>query len=146
MGLGRLVLVGCALWAIYSLIRVWRESAGAPKPASTLVWATTITWTLLLNVYVPIYDSILIVISAIATAGTLKAVSERYYPWFTLLWVLTLATSWITIAVAAATGVQIATLMFIALGVLQLAAARQAVHGAALQPALGRVTQPEVAG
>jgi hypothetical protein len=146
IGLGRMVLLGCTLWAIYSLIRVWWDSTGIRKPASTLVWAATITWTLLLNVYVPIYDSILVVISAIATAGVLKAVSQRYYTWFTVLWVLTLASSWITIAVAAATGVQITTLMFTALGALQLAAVRRALRASCAPPVLGRLTLADIAG
>jgi hypothetical protein len=130
-GLGRMVLVGCVLWAAFSLIRAWWESNGARKPASTLVWATTITWTLVLNVYVPIYDSILVVISAIATAGVLKAVSGRYYRCFTVLWVLILGSSWITVTVAETAGVQVITLMLTALGALQLAGARRAIQACA---------------
>jgi hypothetical protein len=118
-------LGGCALWAAFCLVQVWRRSAGVGKPASTLVWAATLTWTLLLNIYAPIYDSILVVLSVVATAGVLKAVSGRYYRWFTVLWLLILGSSWITTGIAEATGIQIISLLLTALGVLQLAAARR---------------------
>jgi hypothetical protein len=144
--LGRIVLVSCALWAAFSLIRFWRRSTGARKPASTLVWATTVTWTLVLNVYVPIYDSMLFIIGAIATAGVLKAVSERHYRWFTVLWILTLGSSWITVTVAEASRVQIITFMFTALGALQLAAARQTFGPERPSLFTGSKLAPDVAG
>ena len=69
--------LGCvALW----LIGTWWRSAGAAKPARTLVWAATLTWTLVLNVYVPIYDCILIVLTVITTAGVLKEIPESRIP------------------------------------------------------------------
>ncbi len=143
---GQMVLLGCACWAAFSLAQIWWRSAGSRRPASTLVWATTLTWTLILNVYVPIYDSILIVLSAVATAGVLKDVSERYYKWFTVLWVLILGSSWITVRVADATGIQIVTLLFAVLGVLQLAATRKALHPGASGPVHGKEAQVGVVG
>jgi len=63
------------------------ELAGCGKPAQILVWAATLTWTLVLNLYVPIYDSVLVVLSVIATAGVVKHFPEkRFYRWLMVLW------------------------------------------------------------
>ncbi len=77
---GRVVFIGFAGWAAVSLLRVWERSGGARKPASTLMWATTLTWTLVLNVYVPLYDLILVVISLVATFAALKDLSGQPIP------------------------------------------------------------------
>jgi hypothetical protein len=113
-----LACIGCAaLW----LIRTWWRSAGAVRPASTIVWTATLTWTLVLNVYVPIYDCILIVLVVITTAGVLmKIPGKPYSRCFGVVWFLILACSWITIDVAEKTGFQIITPLLAALGILQL--------------------------
>ena len=126
--LGRIAFLACAGAAGFVLFRGWRNSVGAGKPEQRLVWATTLTWTLVLNVYVPIYDSILIVLSLVATSVVLKdfpmvALSRR----FTLLWLLILACSWITVPAAQASGVQIMTILLAILGTLQLAALKPAI-------------------
>lgn len=54
-----------------NLIRVWRRSADSGRTTNALPWVTTLTWTLVLKVYVPIDDFILVVRSVIATAGVL---------------------------------------------------------------------------
>lgn len=123
-GLAIAFVVAC--WALISLLTIWWKSPRMGRPARSLVWATTLTWTLLLNVYVPIYDSILIVLALIVTAGSLQHIGERTMQrWFTVNWVLILAGSWFTVAVAGATGVQLLTLLFVAFGVLQFAALRK---------------------
>jgi hypothetical protein len=83
-----------------------------------------------LNVYVPIYDSILVALSVVATAGVLRGLSEkRLGLWFTILWVLILACSWITVGIAESTGLQIITVLITALGILQIAALRKVFKG-----------------
>ncbi len=67
--LGIAATLGCACWAAFSLFRAWWKYADAGKTATTLLWATTLTWTFVLNIYVPIYDSVIAVIGAIATAA-----------------------------------------------------------------------------
>jgi len=123
LGLG--MLVAYAVWAALWLVRVWWKSAGAGKPVGTLVWATTVTWTLLLNVYSPIYESIFVVLGIVVTAAFLKNLPQgRLQRWFTPLWLLIFACSWITKDLAQDWGFQILTVSLAALGMLQLAVLR----------------------
>ncbi len=109
--------------AVAFLLRVWWQSPRHGKPFNALVWAVTITWTLLLNVYVPMYDSILIVLALIVTAAALRQIPlSRIHRAFTLLWILILAGSWFSGWLDGRTGVQLLTLLFAALGVLQFSA------------------------
>jgi hypothetical protein len=123
--IGLAIIYGYACWAALSLLRLWWTSGRAGKAARGLLWATTITWTLLLNAYVPRHDSILCVLAVVITAGILKDSPARtLYGWFTVLWLLILASSWITDDFAAAHGIQIITLLIAALGMLQFSAWR----------------------
>ncbi len=138
--LGLAVLSGLACVAALSLFRVWWKSTGAGEAARTLAWAATLTWTLLLNVYVPIYDAILVVPSIVATAGVLKACPKGgLHRWFTFVWLLIFACSWVTVGVAEATGLQIMTVLLAGLGTLQLTAFYQIV--ASRQPLAGRLAR-----
>ncbi|MFZ0745185.1 MAG: glycosyltransferase family 87 protein [Terracidiphilus sp.] len=116
------LLLGIACWAVISLFRAWWRSPQSSKPFNSVLWAATITWTLLLNVYVPVYDSILIVLAIIVTAGALKQLPNGpIHRWFTAIWVAILASSWFTVALAAATGVQVLTLLIASFGTLEFA-------------------------
>jgi hypothetical protein len=122
-GPGLAILCASAGAAALSLIWFWWKAPRYGKPFHALLWATTITWTLLLNVYVPIYDSTLVVLSLIVTAGVLKRIPQGpIHRAFTLLWILILTGSWFTVILAGLTGVQLLTLLFAALGVLQFLA------------------------
>jgi Glycosyltransferase family 87 len=104
-----------------SLWRAWRKAAGAGGPASTLVWAATITWTLILNIYTPIYDCVFVVLAVIATAGVLKDLPDKHLQRrFTLLWLLILASSWVTLDLARDHGFQIISVCLALLGIQQL--------------------------
>jgi hypothetical protein len=123
---GLAIIFGSAFCAILCLLWMGWKSQRLGRPFNSLLWAATLTWTLLLNVYVPIYDSILIVLSVIVTAGALSYLpSKPIHRWFTLIWVLILAGSWFSVGLAAATGVQLLTLLFVGLGILQLTALRK---------------------
>ena len=119
---GLAATLGFAAGATFLLVRAWWKSRGCGKPATTLVWAATLTWTLILNLYVPMHDSMLIVLSIVATAAALKSLptESKLRGQFTVLWILILACSWITIPVAQAKGFQVLTLLFASLGILQL--------------------------
>jgi hypothetical protein len=122
------ILLGCALWAALRLVRAWWSSAGAGQPGNRLAWAATLTWTLLLNVYVPIYDSILVVLSVLITAGVLKDVpQEPLRRRLSILWPVIFAAAWVTVRAAAAWHIQILTVLLAALGVLQLRMLRATV-------------------
>ncbi len=120
-GLAILVLAVAA--AALFLFRAWWQSPRRGKPFNALVWAATITWTLLLNVYVPMYDSILIVLALIVTAAALRQIPpSRMNRAFPLLWIFILAASWFSGWLDGRTSVQLLTLLFAALGVLQFSA------------------------
>jgi len=55
------------------------ESAVAGKTARILIWATTLTWTLLLNLYVRWKILLLVVLSVIVTAGVLRHFPEKRF-------------------------------------------------------------------
>jgi hypothetical protein len=121
--IGLAILFVSAAAAALTLIWFWFRAARIGEPARPLLWATTITWTMLLNLYVPIYDSTLVVLSLIVTAGALKQIrAGLIHRNFKILWLLILAGSWFTVPVASATGIQLLTLLFTALGILQFAA------------------------
>jgi hypothetical protein len=121
--LGGAAILGCACWAAFSLFRAWWKYADAGKAARTLLWAATLTWTFVLNIYVPIYDAILPVIGVIATAAVLQGFPDtRLRRQFTVLVVLIVLASWVTGPVAQATGFQMFTVLFALLGTVQLIA------------------------
>jgi hypothetical protein len=124
--LGRALLLACVGCAAWALVRIWWNARHAGKPANTLLWAATLTWTLVLNTYVGLWDSTPIVLSLIATAAVLKQFpNSALGRWFTSLWVLILACSYLTTTVADHAGIQILTILFATLGTLQLAALRR---------------------
>ncbi len=101
----------------------WARSRPGTREAS-LLWAATLAWTLVFNVYMPIYDTILIVIPALVMAravyqpGRESAESDRavFQGWMLALCVATVVSQ----PVAAATRFQILTVVLAALGVLAL--------------------------
>ena len=123
---GRLLILGYAAFAGIALVRAWWTVRGIGQKGSTVAWAATLTSTLILNLYVPIHDSIFVVLSLIATAAVLREFPEgTLHKQFTLLWILILASSWITIPVAQSSGVQVLTVLFAVLGLLQLTMVRK---------------------
>lgn len=137
-------VLGCAVVAAVCLVRVWVRSVGAGKSVSTLMWAATITWTLLLNIYVPVYDSILVIISAVVTARAMKNFAGR---WFGILCAVIFATSWITVEIAERTGIQLLTILVGALGTLQLCASNREIAMSAEGRSLNTPEkEPEQAG
>ncbi|MGO9435925.1 MAG: glycosyltransferase family 87 protein [Terracidiphilus sp.] len=119
--LGMLIFVGFGLIALTCLARFWWKAPEAGRAYNRLLWAATLGWTLLINVYVPIYDSILVVLSLLITAGALQNLPRSsIYRWFTGTWILILICSWFSVPLSRRTGVQVMTLLFAALGIVQL--------------------------
>ena len=123
---GITVFLCCALLAFAVLIRFWvADRACGPRYRAPL-WAATLTWTLLLNVYVPVYDSILVVLSVLMTARTLRELGRpALQRWFIVTWVLILLCSWISVPLSRGTGIQCMTVLFASLGILQFACLRR---------------------
>lgn len=122
---GTLVLAVFTCLVGFFLLQLWWKASGNDKRLNALCWATTVTWTLVLNLYVPIYDTILVVISAVITAGALRQFpTGAMNRWFAICTASMLATSWFTVPLAAKTGVQLLTLAISAFGILEVILAR----------------------
>lgn len=112
---------GIFVIAIALVILLWR-SADSRQNTQGLVWAITLASTLLLNVYVPIYDSVIVTIPIIITVGALRdKLWERYRQWVILTGILIFAVSWMTQSYAHAHKIQLLTVMVMVLVVLQWA-------------------------
>ena len=109
-----------AMLAIALGVLLWR-SAAKGQPVQSLAWAATLTWTLLLNVYVPIYDTAIVAIAVILTLGAVRDLAwESAGRWTVLLAVLLLGVSWVTVPTAKTHGFQLMTLLLTVLGLAQL--------------------------
>ncbi len=124
-------LVGLAF-----LVYVWHSFRGINvKIREQLLWATCITFTLVLNIYTGIYDSIFIVIACLLTLNCLYSsfpLSLQSMPIsLKTILILLYLTPWISQYFAQQIGVQIFTLVLFALGVYQfhLAQAFQSISG-----------------
>jgi hypothetical protein len=109
--------------ALY-LVWIWYRARrwGEHTPITSL-WAATLTWTLVLNVYVPIYDCGLAVIAIIVTAAVLRPNAGRI---FIALCVLLLLSSYVTTLIANRLNFQLITVLLAGLGTLQLTFTRRA--------------------
>lgn len=119
---GRLVLFISLSIAIASLlvVAIWKSPQGG-APAKNLAWATTLTWTLVLNVYVPVYDSILFTIAAVLTLGTLKDLKWNLaLGWMASLAVFIGVFSWELETIAQSRGIQFLPILLATFGLGQV--------------------------
>jgi hypothetical protein len=87
----------------------------------SLAWALTITWSLVLNVYTPIYDAALLVIPALLLADHLYHVESAPLPHTFKAFILTLYILPLSYPfLANAWGFQVFTLLIIAFGLYQI--------------------------
>ena len=118
---GKLVFIAVGVISVITLALLLWRSAKSGQPAQWLAWAATLTWTLLLNVYVPIYDSVLAVLAVILTLGALRDLKwDIASEWITLLAVTTFAVSWKTVSFAQQYHVQLLSIMLFLLATTQL--------------------------
>jgi hypothetical protein len=79
-----LVLIIAAVPLIFLIISWWRLDRTG-EAYRRLVWASTVTWTMVINVYMGIYDMILVVLALLWTADIFYRPSNRleaYFPAF----------------------------------------------------------------
>jgi len=128
-----LVLVIAAVPLIFLVVSWWRLGKDQISKASEtrevlayrrLLWASTVTWTMVLNVYMGPYDMILVVPALLWTADVFYRPElrlEASFPTFKLLAFLVIVLSWITQRpLAEWTGFQIITPVLFALAAFQL--------------------------
>jgi hypothetical protein len=117
------VLFACLAYA-------WWYSPTYNKTATDLLWATTIAWTLIVNTYVPIYDTILVVLSAVLTVGALYGAKQQLRAELHSLYLLLLLlyiTAGLTQYLVPLIHLQLMTLLLIALGLIELRLWRKAL-------------------
>jgi hypothetical protein len=122
------------------------QSAKCGKPVQSLAWASTLTWTLLLNLYVPVWDSILVVIGIVLTVGALRELGRKATAnWIIFLALLMFAVSWNLAAKGNRHGSQMMMILLFILGLAQLSFLYRAIHNGEAQdipePAAGSVNQ-----
>jgi hypothetical protein len=119
-----IMTLGTGAIITFFLLRVWWNAGRDNKSDRALVWAITITWTLVLNIYLGIYDSSLIVLSALLTTDILYRRADAHGPALTTtyrnLLLLLYVVPWITEIVAQVTGIQLYTLVLAAFGIYQI--------------------------
>ena len=97
------------------LLRTWWLGQRQDRDEQGLIWAITITSTLVLNLYVGIYDSTLVVLSALLTTDYLyrkiRSKESRLPTSYKYILLLLYVTPWITQHVARLSGVQLFTLV-----------------------------------
>jgi hypothetical protein len=123
-------LLICSIVASTAILAalLWKSASGG-RPAQWLAWATTLTWTLLLNVYVPIYDSLLAIVAIVLTVGALRDLgSKTAAEWTVFLAIVIFAVSWETESFARLHGVQFLTVMLAVLGSVELLFLYWAIH------------------
>lgn len=106
------------------LIRVWWQSNLERREEQSFVWALTLTWTLVLNLYVGIYDSTLVVLSVLLTTDVMYRRVKGDQLWlpatFKVILLLLYVVPWITQPIARLTGFQTFTLALAVFGGYQI--------------------------
>jgi hypothetical protein len=106
--------------ATWLAVTIWK-SAKMGRPVQYLAWATTLTWTLLLNVYVPVYDSILFTLAVLLTLLALIDLEWKVaLGWMTFLAVLIDLASWELETIAQSKGIQFLPVLLAIFGLGQL--------------------------
>lgn len=119
-----ILLLLAAVAPLSWLMALWWRYARLSAGQRDLVWAATLTWTLLINIYVCIYDASVMAISMTLTAAALRQGQEpsagpfpRAFQWLCLLVYLV---PWLTQPLARWTGFQALTPVLAAMGSYQL--------------------------
>jgi hypothetical protein len=139
---GLTILISVLTTIAVGLAALLWKSATAGRAAQSLAWASTLTWTLLLNVYVPIYDSVLAVIAIILTLGALKSLKLRTATgWVVFLSMLIFSASWVTVPIALNYRIQLLSIMLGVLGLGQLLLLRRAIRQDSMRAGSGLATE-----
>jgi glycosyl transferase family 87 len=110
--------------AFLILAWTWLRTRQPPHEVQRYLWAATLTWTLMINIYVPAYDAILLIPIAALLARSVAGSGNRQQTalqiWLIALWLA----PWLTQSWADYLHLQILTLALAGLGYWALALAR----------------------
>lgn len=111
-GLG--VLLAASACCLPFLARWWWRFGNGETARQAAPWASTLAWTLVLNIYVPIYDCSLLAISFLIGAQQCQSTETRAYrPLLHWLALATVVSAWLSQPIASLTRVQVFTLVLI---------------------------------
>jgi hypothetical protein len=120
LALASVVTVGAVIPGLL-LVRAWLRDRAAGRDARLLTWAATLIWGLVLNVYTPFYDCILVVPACVVAAAAIRpAYGSLRHRWLGGMFVLLYFAPWIAEIVARGTHVQPYTLVLAAFGAVTL--------------------------
>jgi hypothetical protein len=120
MAIGVLALAAAAVlpW----LAKVWRDTRNGDHVELGLAWASTLTWTTVLNVYVPAYDTVVILLGIVLMAEGIYRVNREALLALRVFLVLLYVVPWVpSLPIGyGAMSLQPYTLVLLALGLYQL--------------------------
>jgi hypothetical protein len=99
------------------LVIAWWRFPRLDEDRRRLIWASTLAWTLVINLYMGIYDVILVVLAALWTADTLyrtKPAGQSLPAVLRALLLMLFLVSWFTQPLARYTGIQVITIVLFA--------------------------------
>ncbi|HEY9807640.1 MAG TPA: glycosyltransferase family 87 protein, partial [Candidatus Obscuribacterales bacterium] len=115
---------GAFLFTLPFLLKYWWKSPGKQPNGQSLDWALAITWTLVLNLYLGIYDTTLVVLSVLLTTNAFHRAEAKNRLWlpasYRLILLLLYVVPWITQPIVRLTNLQIYTVVLALLGSWQL--------------------------
>jgi hypothetical protein len=104
----------------------WWRSRNQGQEVQRYLWAATLAWTMLINIYVPVYDTILLVPAAALVACSLAGADQRQRAglqvWLIVLWLV----PWLTQSWADYVRLQILTVVLAGFGYWAMKLARVA--------------------
>ena len=120
----RWALTGTAFLLVLPLLfKYWWKTDRECENDQSLVWAFTLTWTLVLNLYLGIYDTTLVVLSVLLTTNVFyKRVGNHQFelaPAYKFILLILYLVPWFTQHIARLTGLQIYTVVIALLGSYQ---------------------------
>jgi len=131
----RVLATLAAAGAFLILAWTWWRNRGQSHEVQRYLWGATLTWTLLINIYAPVYDTILLIPAGALVARSLYGRSKREQAglqlWLIALWLA----PWLTQSWADYLRLQILTLVLAGFGYWALTLARDS---AALKVSLPR--------
>jgi hypothetical protein len=121
--LGKVLVLAIAAAPLIYLFMAWWNMVRGDESRRRLIWASTVTWTMVINVYMGIYDLVLVGLSVLWTVELFYRPDKRldeYFSLFKFLVFLLSVLSWISQPLARLTGFQIITPVLFALAAFQL--------------------------
>jgi hypothetical protein len=125
--IGKALILAISAAPLVCLSLSWWQYNRSDHDRRRLLWASTVTWTMVINVYMGIYDAILVVLSVLWTAEIFyrpDLKTAQRFSTFKLLIFVVIVSAWLTQPIARFTGFQIITPILFALAAFQLRLAR----------------------